>query len=142
MILKDGFKTLLGFTADATVEIEEIEVTPFGVDGGGAINDTTMRNTALRTAAPKGLITISNAGCVYAYDPKSLTKILALVNVNNLITITHPDGSTHKVWGWLNSFVPGSHTEGDRPTADAEIIASNRNASDVETAPVYTAPVV
>jgi hypothetical protein len=79
-MLKDGFKTLIGFAADATVEIEEIEVTPFGVEGGGAINDATMRNTAYRTQAPKLLKTITNAGCVYAYDPACLTKILALIN--------------------------------------------------------------
>jgi hypothetical protein len=138
-MLKDGFKTLIGFAADATVEIEEIEVTPFGVEGGGAINDATMRNTAYRTQAPKLLKTITNAGCVYAYDPACLTKILALINVNNLITITHPDNSTHKVWGWMNSFVPSAHTEGERPTADSEIIASNRNGSGVETGPVYAA---
>ena len=32
-------------------------------------------------------------------------------------TVTFPDGDTLKFYGWLDSFAPSSHTEGNRPTA-------------------------
>ena len=97
-----------------------------------------MLNSTWRTRNPKALITLANAKMTVAYDPACYPEIVALTNVNNLITVTFPDGSTLAFWGWLDSFTPGENTEGEQPTAEIEIVPSNQNASGVETAPVHT----
>lgn len=139
-IMTDGYKTTISFAADPTVLFEEVTVTPPGVQGGGAIDQTNMHNTDYRTSAPKALMTLSDGGAAVHYDPATYDEILALVNVNNLITITWPDGATLAFWGWLDSFAPGELSEGEKPTASLTIIPSNLNDSNVETAPVHTDP--
>ena len=137
--LDDGHQTLISFASDPDVLFYEKTVTPPGIDGGGAIDTTVMANTAWRTNFPKALKTASEASLTVAYDAACYPEIMALCNVNNLITITFPDGSTVAFWGWLNSFTPGALTEGEQPTADITIIPSNQDDSLVETAPVWTA---
>ena len=136
--LDDGYQTLMSFAADPTVNFWEKTVTPPGLDGGGAIDTTTMHNTLYRTFHPKALITVSSAKMTVAYDPVAYNECIALLNVNTLITTTFPDGATVAFWGWLNTFVPGDHAEGEQPTAEIEIQPSNENDSGVETGPVYT----
>lgn len=136
--LQDGHQTLVSFAADPTVLFYEKTVTPPGVDGGGEVDVSTMANSTWRTRNPKALVSLSNASMNVAYDPACYPEIIALVNVNNLITVTFPDGDTLAFWGWLNTFTPSEHTEGEQPTAEIEIIPSNQNGSSVETAPVHT----
>ena len=136
MELTDGYQTLISFAAKTTVLFKEISVTPPGIDGGGEIDITTMHNATWRTRNPKALVTLTNAKTTVAYDPAVYDDILELVNINTEITITFPDATTLVFWGWLNTFTPGDNTEGERPTAEIEIIPSNANASGVETGPV------
>ena len=136
--IDDGFSTIISFSADSAVQMWEKEVTPPGVDGGGENDTSTMRNTAWRTRSPKGLVTLSECSLVVAYDPAVYVEIIAMVNVNQTITITFPDGATLEFWGWINEFTPGANVEGEQPTADVTIIPSNQDASLVEQAPVYT----
>ena len=138
--LDDGYQTLISFAADPTVLFYEKTVTPPGIDGGGEVDTTTMLNSTWRTRNPKALITLSEASMTVAYDPATYPEIIALVNVNNLITATFPDASTLAFWGWLNTFTPGEHVEGEQPTAEIEIIPSNQHATGVGTAPAYGAP--
>lgn len=138
--IDDGYQTLVSFAADPSVEFYEKTVTPPGMDGGGEVDTTTMLNSTYRTRNAKALVTMSPMSMTCAYDPACYDSILTLINVNNLITVTFPDGSTLAFWGWLNSFTPGECAEGEQPTADVEVIPSNQNSSGVETAPVYTAP--
>lgn len=136
--IDDGFSTTISFSEDSDVQMWEKEVTPPGVSGGGENDTSTMRNTAWRTKAPKSLKSLSECSFSAAYDPAVFDEIVAMVNVNQLITITFPDGSTLEFWGWLDEFTPGANTEGEQPTADVTIIPSNQDDSLVETAPVFT----
>lgn len=136
--LDDGHQTLISFAADPTVLFYEKTVTPPGIDGGGEVDTTTMLNSAWRTRNPKALKTLTNAATTVAYDPGCYSEVIALCNVNTLITVTFPDGATVAFWGWLNTFTPNEHVEGEQPTAEITIIPSNQNASGVETAPVPT----
>lgn len=43
--LGDGFSTKIAFAADADVSLWEKTVTPPGVDGGDAVDTSTMHNT-------------------------------------------------------------------------------------------------
>lgn len=137
--IDDGFATLIEFAEDSDVQMWEKEVTPPGVSGGGENDTSTMRNTTWRTRAPKGLITLSEASFSAAYDPAVYDEIIAMVNVNQEITITFPDNSTLVFWGWIDEFTPGANVEGEQPTADITIIPSNQNAAGAEIAPVYAA---
>lgn len=134
--LDDGHQTLISFASNPTILLYEKEVTPPGVDGGGAIDTTTMINSVYRTMAPKALITLTPVTMTAAYNPAVYTQIIDLINVVNLITCTFPDSSTVAFWGWLNKFNPGAHVEGTQPTAEIEIIPGNQSAATgLETAP-------
>lgn len=136
--LDDGYQTLIDLGGIAT--LYEKTVTPPGIDGGGAVDTTTMQNSAWRTRNPKQLKTLSEGSITVAYDVALYDDILAAVNVNQLITITFPDGSTLAFWGWLNTFTPNELVEGEQPTAECQIIPSNQDSSGAEVAPVYSAP--
>lgn len=137
-ILNDGFATFFDFADFPTVNFKEKEVTPPGVDGGGPNDTTTMRNTTWRTMQPKQLKTLTEASAVVAYDPQFEDDAVSMVQVNQLITVTFPDGSTWEFWGWLDKFTPNSHKEGEQPTANIVVHPSNQDADGVETGPVFT----
>jgi len=137
--IDDGFSTTMAFAEEPSVLFWEKEVTPPGVEGGGANDTTTMRNTAFRTKAPKKLKSMSDSTITAAYDPAVYDQIWTMLNVNQLITLTFADGSTLAFWGWIDDFKPGAAKEGEQPTAELTIICSNQNDSLVETAPVYAA---
>lgn len=148
-IMNDGYQTTLTFTsaemdsqANLLTLMEEKEVTPPGVAGGGANDATTMRNTNWRTMAPKVLKTLTESPFVVAWDPELYDEMVAMINDNQLITITFPDTSNLAFWGWIDSFTPNAQTEGEQPTASIVIIPSNQNGNDnnAEIAPVYTPP--
>ncbi len=138
--IDDGHPTIITFADDADVQMWQKEVTPPGIDGGGENDTTTMENTVWRTKAPKTLMSLTEASFTAAYDPAVIDEIIAMLNDNQLITVTYPDGSTVVFWGWINEFTPNRNVEGEQPTAEVTIIPSNQNDSLVETAPVYTAP--
>jgi hypothetical protein len=140
--IDDGHPTTIDFAALASGTTPlwwEKEVTPPGIEGGGENDTTTMRNSIWRTKSPKVLKTLVGGSFVASYDPAVLDQMLTLINVNNLITVTYPNGDTEAFWGWLDSFVPNPCVEGEQPTANCTIIPSNQNDSGVETAPVYAA---
>lgn len=136
--LDDGFSSTITFANYPGLAIFEKEITPPGMDGGGEIDTTTMKNSTWRTKSPKKLKTMSDGSASYAYDVDAYTNLIAMINENQLITITFPDGKTIAFWGWLNAFTPQALVEGEQPVADATIMPSNQNASGVETAPVIT----
>jgi hypothetical protein len=136
--IDDGHSTTVTFASQDTVLLWEKEVTPPGIEGGGANDTTTMLNTAWRTKAPKKLVSLTDAAMTVAYDPAFLDDVLDMINENQTITITFPDGSTWVFWGWLDTFVPNACVEGEQPTAQCTIIPSNQSSSGSEIAPVYT----
>lgn len=139
-IMLDGFSTRIGFSADSDVQMAEKEVTPPGVSGGGAIDVTTMLNTSFRTMSPKQLQTLSDASFEAAYDPAFYDEILAMVNINQTITVTFPDAGTLVFRGWIDEFAPNRVVEGEQPTAEVTVVVSNRDPiTGAETGPSFTA---
>lgn len=139
--LDDGHPTTIEFAAeDSAVGIKfwEKEVTPPGMEGGGPNDTTTMRNSTYRTQSPKKLITMTDATLKVSYDAAISDQIVAIINVNNLITITYPDDAELAFWGWLNTWTPDALIEGEQPTATVTIHTSNQNADGDETPPVLT----
>ena len=136
--LTDGFPTVITFDKNPSVKFFEKEVTPPSVDGGGANDITTMHNTAYRTNAPKRLKTLGSVKLSAAYDTSVYKDIMAMLQINQKITITFSDNSTVVFYGWIDKFTPGSIKEGAQPLADVEIACSNMNESGVEVGPVHT----
>jgi hypothetical protein len=138
MLFTDGYQTLISFSENPSVTLAEIEVTPPGVNGGGAISTTTMRNVAVRTNHPKALLDVTPIQATVAYEVATLNEMLLMTNVNQEITVTYPDGGTGVIWGYVNHFTPGSHQEGERPTATLEVLPTNMDNAGVEQIPVFT----
>ena len=140
--LTDGYQTLITFANYPSIKMKEVSATPPGMSGGGANDFTNMRNVSVRSKAPKKLKTMDDMSVVVHYDPDvfKATEVYKMINENQLITQTFPDGATLAIWGWVDAFAPSSLEEGTAPTATLTIICSNLNATQVETAPVYTAP--
>lgn len=138
--IDDGFSTTISFANDPTVLFYEKTVTPPGLQGGGANDTTTMRNTTWRTMAPKKLKSMGEGSAKVSYDPAVYSDVIGMINDNQLITIEFPDGSSVAFYGWLDEFTPDEIQEGSQPTATIKIITSNQTDGGVETAPVYSPP--
>lgn len=144
-ILLDGFNTTITFPSAGTTFVEK-EVTPPGVDFGGPIDFTAMRNVRWRTMAPKSLRTLTKMTIKAKYDPLVYNTIVAQGGVNQTITVNFPTiqaglavaAHTILFWGWLDKFTPEALKEGDVPLADMEVQPSNINGSYQETAPTIT----
>ena len=134
--LDDGHPTIISFSEYPNVKLWEKSVTPPGVDGGDAVDTTTMRNTLWRTKNPRVLRELSDASFTAAYDTEVFDTIVAMVNENQEITVTFPDESTLTFWGWLKEFTPSEITEGEQPTANVVIVPGNQDNNKEEVAPV------
>ena len=137
--MDDGFQTLITFSENGSVKLYEKGVQPPGIEGGGANETTTMRNTTWRTKAPKKLKSLTDSELTVAYDAAVYPEIIAMINVIQTITITFEDGATLAFHGWIDQFEPDEITEGEQPEASVTMIPSNQTDAGVEAAPVYTA---
>ncbi len=120
--------------------LEEVSISPPGVKGSGPKNTTTHANSTVQTKAPGKLPEITDLGGTVVISKGTLAAAMSVVLVNQSITVTYPGGGTHVVWGWLEEVIPGPFTSNGQPTATIKIHISNRNATGVETPPVYTPP--
>jgi hypothetical protein len=136
--LRDGFPTTIDLTGAGTTFWEKT-VQPPGIDGGEPINTTTMRNSSVRTKAPRSLYDVTPMQLSVAYDPTVYDTIIAAVNVNQEIVTTFPDEGTVTWWGYLKSFVPEPNEEGKEPMASITLVPTNVNSSGEETPPVTVA---
>lgn len=136
--LQDGFSTIISCALNPSIKLKEKTVQPPGVSGGGPVEQTTMRNTAWRTSAPKRLKTMTAMTVKVNYDPAVYTQIIAMINGNQQITVTFSDGSTLKFYGWLDEFTPDDNEEGTQPSATAKFEPSNLDGAGAEAGPTYT----
>jgi len=137
--IDDGFSTQIDLPA-AGVTLWEKEVTPPGIDAGGPIDTSTMRNLQLRTKIPKSLKTMTQMRLRVAYDPAFYNNIFGAVGINQQIQVTFPDLSILGFWGWLDKFTPDPLREGEQPTAECIIECSNQDNNGDEQNPTYTTP--
>lgn len=138
--IDDGFSTTIGFANYPSVQFKEKQVQSPGFDGGGGNDTTTMRNTAVRTMAPKKLWSLTDCTLIVSYDPIVMNTIKNMINEVQEITVNQPDGSEWVFWGWLNRFTPQRNQEGTQPEAEAQIIPGNQDDNGAEVVPTYNAP--
>lgn len=149
MLLVDGFSTTFTFTDPAgtlavaggipvppggatgtgpgTLYIQERDFTPPGLAGGGSIETSTMRNSRLRTFAPKSLKTLTEMSGACMYDPYALFQVFTAINIVLLFAVLFPDAATMSFYGWFDELTPQSHKEGDFPLANFKVIPGNVN---------------
>ena len=137
--LRDGFGTMITFGDDSDISVWEKATTPPGVDGGDPVDTTTFHNTAYRTKWPRQLKEHTDISMRVAYAGEVRTQIEALVNVNDEITVTYPDGTTDAFWGYLRSFTPQECADGSQPEADIVVVVTNTDASYAEQGPAMVA---
>lgn len=126
MFLYDGQSTLISFAVAPAIFLREKEVQVPAYDMGGPIDTTTMRNTVMRTKAPKSLLDLGDMTIQANYDPAVLTTLLANMGVNGLITVTFPDAAVETFYGYIDKFTPAALKEGEFPLAEVKVVATNR----------------
>jgi len=138
--LDDGFSTKIAFARDSNVSFWEKSVSPPGLDGGEAIETTTMHNLIYRTMASRALVTLTESSLTVAYDPNVYNDILTnLINQEGSITVHFPDSSKLDFYGYLRTFEPSELSEGEQPEATVTITPTNFDpVNRVEAAPVLT----
>lgn len=138
-MLEDGFSTKIAFNRDPDVSLWEKTVQPPGVDGGDAIEISTMHNTVWRTMAARSLKTLTDSTLTAAYDPVVYNQVVQLINAEGSVTCHFPDGSKLDFFGYLKSFEPQDHAEGEHPEASVTIVCTNYDpVNRVEAGPVMT----
>lgn len=141
-VMNDGFSTTITLGGDATLYLvlPEKEVTPPGMDRGGPIPVSTMRNTYWRTFAPKSLTTMTPIEFTAAYDSDVWLagRVANQLGVIQLCGVRYPNGRIISIYGWLDKFQPNAHKEGEQPTANCTFQPSNMNGVGVEAGPIYT----
>lgn len=133
--LDDGYSSRITF-AGYSFTLYEKSVKPPSIEGGGAIDTTTMHNSVWRTKAPKSLKTMGNVTFRAAYDNSVQSDIQTAVNDNVLITVKWPDDTFIQFYGFIDVFDPAELVEGEQPEANVTVIPTLQTDAGVETLPV------
>lgn len=137
--LDNGFSTRIVFDHAPTASLWEKKVKPPGIDGGDAIETTTMRNVLYRTMAPRSLITLVPMTITAAYDPNMYNQLVAIINVRTTVTVFFPEGSTLAFYGFLQKVEPNDNSEGEQPEVTVTIVPTNfDHVNKVEAGPLLT----
>lgn len=136
MPMFDGFRTLITFSNMNNLQFAEVNVKPFGLDGRGPIDTTSMRNLKYVTKWPKQLIDLTPIQSDCQWVPALLPQLKTFVLlVNQLIAIQMPTGDVLEFYGWVDKAEPQAQKEGEVPIIQFTIIPSNINPIGVEIGP-------
>lgn len=139
ILLEDGFSSLITFAGDPNLSLWEKTVQPPGIEGGDAIEISTMFNSTWRTFSARSLKTLTEHSLTAAYDPIVYDEIVSIINLETTVTVAWPDGSTLAFYGFLRNFEPQPMEEGSQPEANCSIVPTNWDPSArSEEAPVLT----
>lgn len=141
--LESGQGTKITFSAVPGLSVWEKETTPPGIEGGDPVDNTNHFNTVWRTKAARKLKELTDTSFSGFYNTSLYTDLLTVVNVEQTITVTFPDGGTLAFFGYLKTFAQGAHNEGNTaPTATFTIVATNTDpTTGLEQGPAFTPPV-
>ena len=135
--LNDGYQTLVTISSDSNISFWEKSVTPPGLDGGDAIETTTMHNTKWKTMTSRALVTLTEMTLTAAYDPVAYDQLRDIINLETTITVNFPDGSTLAFYGFVKGAELAELVEGTQPEMTVTITPTNADPNDhTEQAPV------
>lgn len=138
ILLPDGYRALITFEDDPDISFWEKDVKPVGIDGGELIPQTTMHNDTVETFYPQSLYRLTDGTSKCAYDPAVITQIMAIINVNQVITVRYRDGTTDAFWGCLRMFERDALQKGTQPEATVTFSPTNMDDGLVERVLVNT----
>jgi hypothetical protein len=140
--LKDGFRSFVTFAANPKLSAWETAdggVQPTGADGGDKINTTVMLNQRVVTHAAGQLIDFTDGEYTFAWDPKVVTQLIAIINVEGAITYTYPNGDTECFFGYCKGYTRNPLKRNEMPTGRLMIVCTNVDPiNDTEEVPVIT----
>jgi hypothetical protein len=106
-MVHDGFRTKMTYALDPDLEVEEVEVKPFGVNGMEPIEQDSMWLVRWRIFRAQQILEATASSQIVKYDPQFKNTLIGLVNVEKsgstaqVITETFYDGSTQAYYGFL-----------------------------------------
>lgn len=137
--LPDGFKTTYANAVYPAIQFFEMTVKPPGLDGGDAIQTTTMLNNKWRTYDHRHLLTLDESTITAAYDPDMYSQIILLINQTTSWTVHFPDNSSLAFYAFAQKFEFQELKEGEMPLVNITIRPTNWDPTNfVEADPVYT----
>lgn len=137
--MKDGFRSLVTFSANSAILLWEKAVTFSGRDGGDPIPQSNMHTGTWMVDRPRSLKkgTDLSMRCAYA-NSVSFEQIDAMTNVEQTFTQFFPSQHWCAFFGYLRSAIPQENTEGNQPEVQVVIHPTfwdyNNN---VEAGPAY-----
>ena len=137
-MLEDGYQSLITFSLKPDIAIWEKAVGPGGIDGGEKIDVTTQHNRYRRTYGARSLWDKTDSENTCAYDPNNFNDIRGMINQEQTITITYPNGDTEADFGVLQKFERNQLQEGEFPEASFTIFFTGKDSSGTEQVPVVT----
>lgn len=138
--LPNGMRSVLVFARVPLCRFYSMKVKPGKIDGGDAIDQSTMLNTAVRTKAPRFLREEGDSQVTAAFDPYFRTQIRdSLINAPGSVTEYYSDGSYEDYYGYLKDADFSELAEGELPTVTLTVVKTNFDpVNRVEVAPVFT----
>lgn len=123
--MKDGYRSLITFAADPDILLWEVGATPPGIEGGDPIDTTNMHTGTWRTFRPRSLLTLTPMSVRCNYYPLVYPQLVAITNLETVVTFHFPSGNYVAFYGFLKSFEPGENVEGEDPEGTANIVPTN-----------------
>jgi hypothetical protein len=130
----DGFPIILTFANNPTLALWWKTVKPPGMQGGEAVDDTSMYNVAYNTFNPRKLKKLTPVTSTAQWDEDQYNAYFDQINKNQLISVTFPSGRVIQFWGYLQNFDPNEMSEGNDTTAAVTIMPTMKNSAGAETA--------
>lgn len=141
MRIVNGHPTTFTMAGVADLKFFIKSITPTGPQGGGPIDITSMETVKHRQLIPKHLRTYTPITMVVEYEDDIFDPAVQedWLQVAALMTFTLPTGATVAYWGFIDSFMPGAHSEQeDAPRGTVTVFVSNTDETYSEVDPVYT----
>ena len=136
--LNEGYQTLMAFEKAPAASLWEQSIEPPGPDTGEKIPTTTMFNQRWRTFWPPALIEMTDGSCKGGYSPHAYQDLLAILGINQSVTVHFPNGDTLSFFGFLKEFKPAALEEHKFPEAAFTIVCTNQDPADgSEAAPLF-----
>ena len=122
----EGHSSKITFEDDPNLTFWETVVGAPGIDGGDPVPTTTMFNETYRTKAPRKLKEFTPFQVQGKFASGTIDEVFALINENQWITITWPDGAQFTFPGGLKSFQPAQAQEGNPLEGTLEIVPTSQ----------------
>jgi len=116
----------------------KVSIGSIGFDGGDAIDNTCLTNTAYVTKQPQALVEVPDFTFTCDYHPGDLAATKTEINKNQLLTLTFGTVGHIDFWGFLKAMEPKEAARGEAWRATGTIVVTNLKGSAVETAPTWT----